>query len=124
MRVAQDGWAYVVDRLTDVIISGGENVYPVEVEAVLNALPGVVDAAVVGVADDRWGEVGFAFVIADPDAWTEESLRAALRGRLASFKIPKYVRFVPVLPRTATGKVRKQDLRATAATAAGTPTFH
>ncbi|WP_322767773.1 AMP-binding protein [Frankia sp. Cr1] len=127
VRVAQDGWAYVVDRLTDVIISGGENVYPVEVEAVLNALPGVVDAAVVGVADDRWGEVGFAFVIADPDAWTEESLRAALRGRLASFKIPKYVLFVPVLPRTATGKVRKQDLRATAAgaaTAAGTPTFH
>ncbi|MGF7236856.1 MAG: AMP-binding protein [Frankia sp.] len=111
VRVADDRWAYVVDRLTDMIISGGENVYPAEVEAAINALPGVIDSAVVAVPDERWGEAGSAFVIAAPDGWTEDSLRAALRDRLAAFKIPKYVRFVPDLPRTATGKVRKQTLR-------------
>jgi fatty-acyl-CoA synthase len=113
VRVAPDGWAYVVDRVKDMIISGGENVYPAEVEAALGSLPGVVDAAVLAVPDERWGEVGYAFVIAAPGAWTEDSLRAALRGRLAAFKIPQHVRFVPELPRTATGKVRKQDLRET-----------
>ena len=57
MRIDDDGWAYVVDRIKDMIISGGENVYPAEVEAAINALPGVVDCAVVAVPDERWGEV-------------------------------------------------------------------
>jgi fatty-acyl-CoA synthase len=92
------------------IISGGENIYPAEVELQLNALPGVVDSAVIAVPDARWGEVGLAFLIADAP-WTEAAVRDALAGELAAFKIPKHVRFVDDLPRTATGKVRKQDLR-------------
>jgi len=108
----EDGWGYVVDRIKDMIISGGENVYPAEVEAAIGRLPGVVDAAVVAVADEKWGEVGMAFVIlAEPNGWTEQSLREALAGSLAGFKIPAHVRFVTDLPRTATGKVRKSELR-------------
>jgi fatty-acyl-CoA synthase len=115
VRIDDDGWGYVVDRIKDVIISGGENIYPAEVEAAIGTLPGVVDCAVIAVPDATWGEVGRAFVIANADSdWTEESLRAALVGSLANFKIPRYVRFVDDLPRTATGKVRKQELRAAA----------
>jgi fatty-acyl-CoA synthase len=118
VRVGEDGWAYVVDRVKDLIISGGENIYPSEVEAAIAALPGVVDSALIGVPDEHWGEVGAAFVIAsEPGRWTEESLRAALDGRIAAFKIPKYVHFVADLPRTATGKVRKQQLRTSHPTA-------
>lgn len=114
VRIDDDGWAYVVDRIKDMIISGGENIYPTEVENCVTALPGIVACALVGVPDERWGEVGAAFVVtSDPGAWTEATLREALRGRLAAFKIPQYVHFVDDLPRTATGKVRKQDLRAT-----------
>jgi fatty-acyl-CoA synthase len=110
IRVDEDGWAYVVDRVKDMIISGGENIYPAEVEAVINALPGVVDSAVIAVSDARWGEVGLAFVVTQAP-WTQTAMRAALRSQLAAFKIPTQVRFVDDLPRTATGKVRKQDLR-------------
>jgi fatty-acyl-CoA synthase len=111
VRVDDDGWAYVTDRIKDLIISGGENVYPSEVEAAINALPGVVDCAVIAVPDERWGEVGAAFVIADEGAWTEDTLRARLGQVIAGFKVPKYVRFVSEMPRTATGKVRKRELR-------------
>lgn len=112
VHIDADGWGYVVDRIKDMIISGGENIYPAEVEAAISRLPGVVDSAVIAVPDEQWGEVGQAFVIADGvSAWTEQSLRTALEGVLASFKIPKYVQFVADLPRTATGKVRKRELR-------------
>jgi fatty-acyl-CoA synthase len=112
IRVADDGWAYVVDRIKDIIISGGENIYPAEVETRIASLPGIVDCALIGVPDARWGEVGLAFVVVSASgAWTEQALRDALRGELAAFKIPKHVHFVDQLPRTATGKVRKQDLR-------------
>jgi fatty-acyl-CoA synthase len=115
VRIEADGWGYVVDRIKDVIISGGENIYPAEVETAINALPGIVDCAVVAAPDERWGEVGLAFVVvSDPAAWDEQSLRSALTGTLAAFKVPKHVRFVADLPRTATGKVRKQQLRAAA----------
>jgi fatty-acyl-CoA synthase len=114
VRIASDGWCYVTDRVKDMIISGGENIYPAEVEAAIGALPGVSDSAVIAYPDERWGETGFAFVVADPGAWTAESLRSALAGQLAAYKIPRHVRFVEDLPRTATGKVRKQDLRGTA----------
>jgi fatty-acyl-CoA synthase len=113
LRIAGDGWAYVVDRIKDIVISGGENIYPAEVEARITALPGIADCAVIGQPDPCWGEVGLAFVVTSgPHDWTEATLRAALRAELAPFKIPKYVRFVDQLPRTVTGKVRKQDLRA------------
>ena len=111
LRLDDDGWAYVVDRVTDLIISGGENVYPSEVEAAINALPGITDSALIAVPDEQWGEVGAAYVIARDPTWTDDSLKAALRDVIAGFKIPRYVVFVEDLPRTATGKVRKQELR-------------
>jgi acyl-CoA synthetase (AMP-forming)/AMP-acid ligase II len=93
-------------------ISGGENVYPAEVEGVLHEHPAVADVAVVGVPDERWGEIGVAFVVATDDV-AEEELIEYVRERLARFKAPKAVRFVDVLPRSGMGKVLKDDLRAT-----------
>ncbi len=111
-----DGWGIIVDRAKDMIVSGGENIYPVEVEAAIGQVPGVVDCAVIGVADERWGEVGLAFVVRRDDAAaTDEQIRAHLEHQLARFKIPKYFTFVPDLPRNANGKVLKQDLRRLAA---------
>jgi fatty-acyl-CoA synthase len=109
-----EGFLYIRDRYQDMIISGGENVYPAEIESALLELPGVEEAAVVGVPDERWGEVGLAVVVAAPGAPTDpEALKAALRERLAGFKVPRHVRFAEALPKTATGKIRKPDLRAT-----------
>jgi fatty-acyl-CoA synthase len=92
-------------------ISGGENVYPAEVEGALHEHPAVADAAVVAVPDERWGEVGIAFVVPAGEP-SEEELVEFVRGRLARFKAPKAVRFVDVLPRSAMGKVLKDELRA------------
>jgi fatty-acyl-CoA synthase len=102
---------YVVDRIKDMIISGGENVYPVEVEAVLRGAPGVLDCAVVGVPDERWGEVGRAFLVTGP-GYSEASLRAYAERRLARFKIPTRLTVVAEIPKTATGKIRRDELRA------------
>ncbi len=110
VRVMADGWAYVVDRVKDMIITGGENVYPAEVEAVLDTLPGVVESAVVACPDPQWGEVGYAYLVTTGVTWDRDSVRTALQGRLASFKIPRHVQLVAELPRTATGKIRKQQL--------------
>ncbi|MDP3740017.1 MAG: AMP-binding protein [Hyphomonadaceae bacterium] len=110
-RQQEDGSYVIVDRLKDMYISGGENVYPAEVEAVLRQAPGVADAAVVGVADERWGEVGCAFVQAAPGAPDEQAIRSHCQGRLARFKQPAYIRFIDALPRTGSGKVRKDVLR-------------
>lgn len=108
-----DGYYRISGRLKDMYISGGENVYPAEVEDVLHELDGVDDAAVVGVPDERWGEVGVAFVALDENsALTEEDVLAFCRERLASFKVPKSVRFVPQLPRSAMNKVLKDELKA------------
>ncbi|WP_413755601.1 acyl-CoA synthetase [Streptomyces sp. MMBL 11-3] len=107
-----EGFLYLRDRYHDMIISGGENVYPAEVESALLELPEVQEAAVIGVPDTRWGEVGLAVVVATPGATADgEAIRNALRGRLAGFKIPRVVRFADALPKTATGKIRKPDLR-------------
>jgi fatty-acyl-CoA synthase len=115
IRRDEDGWAYVVDRVKDMIISGGENVYPAEVEARLNELDGVVESAVIAVADERWGEVGLAYVVTTAGSqWSAATIREALRDRLAAFKIPAYVHFIDELPKTAIGKTRKQILRAAA----------
>src|SRR5690606_2377915 len=115
-RVAAGGWADVVGRVKDMIISGGENIYPAEVEAVLVRLDAVADAAVVAVPDARWGEVGAAFVQLRPGATvTDEELRAHLEAHLARYKIPKYFVRADALPRNATGKVRRVELRSRAA---------
>jgi fatty-acyl-CoA synthase len=107
-----EGFLYLRDRYQDMIISGGENVYPAEVESALLELPQVREAAVIGVPDATWGEVGLAVLVLSPDAVRDGDLiRTALRERLAGFKIPRLVRFADELPKTATGKIRKPDLR-------------
>jgi len=124
VRVDDDGWAYVVDRIKDMIISGGENIYPAEVEAQINSLPGITESAVIAVPDDRWGEVGLALIVPDPDSarqWDAATLREALADQLAAFKIPKHVQVVESLPKTVTGKVRKQDLRQATASSSSPP---
>jgi fatty-acyl-CoA synthase len=93
-------------------ISGGENVYPAEVEASLHEHPSVSDAAVVGVPDERWGECGLAFVVADGVG--EEELLAWCAARLAKFKVPASVRVVAEIPRNSLGKIQKQSLVAEA----------
>jgi len=109
-----DGYVFVVDRIKDMIISGGENIYPAEVENVLREHPAVADCGVIGVADARWGEVGRAVVVLRPGAQASEAdLLGFLDGKIARFKIPKSVRFTGTLPRTGTGKILKKRLRET-----------
>ena len=109
----EEGYYRIADRLKDLYISGGENVYPAEVEAVLFEHPAVLDAAVVGVPDERWGESGAAFVVlAEGAETTEDELVAHCRASLAAFKVPKLVRMVPELPRSPMNKVVKDELRA------------
>jgi fatty-acyl-CoA synthase len=107
-----DGYYYIVDRIKDMYISGGENVYPAEVEAVLHAHPAILEAAVVGVADQRWGEVGHAHILLRPGrALDEVELRTWSRERLAAYKVPQHISFVAEFPRTAAGKIQKHVLR-------------
>jgi fatty-acyl-CoA synthase len=107
-----EGFLYIRDRYKDMIISGGENVYPAEVESALLELPEIAEAAVIGVPDPQWGEVGLAVLVAADGADLDpDELRLRLRSRLAAFKVPTYVEFADELPKTATGKVRKSDLR-------------
>ncbi len=111
--VDDDGFHRIVDRVKDLYISGGENVSPAEVEGALTAHPDVVDAAVVGVPDDRWGETGHAWVVLAPGATaTAADVLAHLDGRLARFKHPRRVEVVDALPRNPTGKLDKGVLRA------------
>ncbi|CRK57775.1 Long-chain fatty-acid-CoA ligase, Mycobacterial subgroup FadD3 [Alloactinosynnema sp. L-07] len=105
------GHLRITDRLKDMYISGGFNVYPAEVEQVLGRLEGVTEAAVIGVADERLGEVGLAYVVRRDTDLTAADVLAFARTRLANFKVPKQVAFVDALPRNGSGKVLKQDLR-------------
>ena len=108
-----DGYLYVTDRIKDMIISGGENIYPAEIERVLAEHPTMADVAVIGVPDEQWGEVPKAVVVAAPGATVDpDALLAYCRERLASFKCPKSVDVVAELPRNPTGKVLKRELRA------------
>jgi fatty-acyl-CoA synthase len=109
----EEGYYRIVGRLKEMYISGGENVYPAEIEAVLHEHPAVVEAAVVGVPDERWGESGVAFVVLSAEA-TEEELIAHCRERLAKFKVPKAVHVVDALPRSGIGKVVKAELQVSA----------
>ncbi|MDH5204673.1 MAG: long-chain fatty acid--CoA ligase, partial [Hylemonella sp.] len=105
------GFLTLKDRSKDMIISGGSNIYPREVEEVLLTAPGVTEASVVGAADAQWGEVVVAFVVAQPDV-TAETLDAHCLAQLARFKRPKQYRFVAGLPKNNYGKVLKTALRA------------
>jgi fatty-acyl-CoA synthase len=107
-----DGYLFISDRLKDMIISGGENIYPAEVENLINDIDGITGVAVIGVSDANWGEVPWAIVtVRDGAAVDTISVRAQLLGRLARYKLPKNVVVVDELPRTASGKVRKAELR-------------
>jgi acyl-CoA synthetase (AMP-forming)/AMP-acid ligase II len=107
-----DGYLYIVDRLKDMIVSGGENIASSEVERVLYEHEGVVEAAVVGHPDERWGEVPVGYVVVAPGATaTSAELIEHCRGQLAKFKVPKDVVFIEALPRNPSGKVLKRELR-------------
>jgi fatty-acyl-CoA synthase len=111
-RLDDDGYLHIVDRLKDMYISGGENVYPAEVENAITDHPGVAEVAVIGVPDARWGEVGRAFVRPRPGEVVDAAgLREFLLARLAKYKIPVHVEVVDELPRTGSGKVLKPALR-------------
>ncbi len=111
-RCDAEGYFFIVDRKKDMFISGGENVYPAEIEQALYAHPAVAMCAVVAVPDPKWGEVGVACVVLKPDMTaTEPELIAFLRDRLAGYKVPKTVRFFDALPISAAGKLLKRELR-------------
>ena len=125
MVITSDGWLHtgdlarcdsegcytIVGRKKDMIKSGGENIYPAEVESVLHAHPDVAEATLIGVPDPKWGEVGRAFVVLKPGATlSAEELIESCTGRLARYKIPRSILFVDELPKTAAGKIDKKLL--------------
>ncbi len=111
--IDEEGYLFLVDRKKDMYISGGENVYPAEVEDVIMGFDKVADAGVIGVPNKKWGEIGMAVVVKKPDTeLTENEVIEFCKGKLAKYKIPKKVTFIDALPRTATGKILKKELRA------------
>jgi fatty-acyl-CoA synthase len=111
-RKDDEGFVYIVDRWKDMYISGGENVYPAEVENVLYQLPQVAEAAVIGVPHEKWGEVGLAVLALKPGATIDLTIVLShCVSRLAKFKVPNDIAIIEALPRNATGKVLKRELR-------------
>jgi fatty-acyl-CoA synthase len=111
-RRDEDGFFFLVDRKKDMFISGGENVYPAEVEAVLKSHPDVAEAAIVAAPDEKWGEAGHAFILLRRGAAADEpGLRSLCEQGLARYKHPRTIRFVDEMPRTGSGKVIKAELR-------------
>jgi long-chain acyl-CoA synthetase len=109
----RDGYLFLTDRVKDMIVSGGENIYPVEVEEVLSQHPDVLEVAVIGIPHERWGEAVTALVVPRPGTSVAlDELRAFARARLAGYKLPRSIEFVDRLPRTPSGKVLKRALRA------------
>jgi len=119
--VEADGAIRFLGRGAGVINTGGEKVHPQEVEDILLACPGVTDASVVGVPDETWGERVVAVVATDSATLTSEELRAAVRGRLAGYKVPRAVILLPALPRTPTGKLELARVRDIASDAISAP---
>lgn len=112
VRQDEEGYIYVVDRIKNMFISGGENVYPAEVERVLVTHPGVAEAAVIGIPDAKWGESGKAFVVCKKEASVSEmELMAHCEKHLAKFKIPKSIVFIEALPKNDTGKINRMALK-------------
>jgi len=106
-----EGYYYVVDRKKNMFISGGENVYPAEVEKFLYSHPGIKEVCVIGVSDQKWGEVGKAFVVLKQGYQeTQETIRAFCKGRIAGYKTPKHVAFLEELPKNAAGKIDRKSL--------------
>jgi fatty-acyl-CoA synthase len=113
-----EGYVNIVGRIKDMIIRGGENVYPREIEEFLYTHPAVADVQVIGVPDERYGEEIMAWVkladACDPSTVSADDIRAFCRGKIAHFKIPRYVKFAAEFPMTVTGKIRKVEMRETA----------
>ena len=108
----EEGYLYIHDRVKDMIISGGENVYPAEVENAIYSHPAVADVAVVGVPDEKWGEAIKAFVVAKEGVEVKpEDIIVFSKTQIASFKCPKTVDFIDVLPRNPSGKILRRELR-------------
>ncbi|UZD66038.1 class I adenylate-forming enzyme family protein [Marinobacter sp. AN1] len=108
----EDGYLYIVGRKKDMIISGGANVYPEEIEDCLHACPGVSDVAVIGIADETWGEIVTAVVQASPgEQLSEDDIAKFCEGRIASYKKPRQVHFIDQIPRNPSGKIMKNELR-------------
>jgi len=112
-RIDEDGFIYIVDRIKDMIISGGENIYPAEIEEIMMSHPAVIEAGVIGRADEKWGEVPVAYVVRADDELSSVDILAYLDGKIARYKMPKEVIFVDSLPRTPSGKIMKRVLRKT-----------
>ena len=116
-----DGYLFISDRLKDMIISGGENIYPAEIEQLILQLEAVESVAVIGVPDQKWGEVPVAVVqLREGYQLADGAIQQHLRGQVAGYKIPKTVTYVNGLPRTASGKIRKTELRLEAENASPT----
>jgi long-chain acyl-CoA synthetase len=108
----EDGYLYIHDRVKDMIISGGENVYPAEVESAVYGHPAVAEVAVIGVPDEKWGEAVKAVVVPKPGATIDPAdIIAFARTRIAAFKVPKSVDVIAALPRNASGKILRRELR-------------
>ena len=108
----EDGYVFIYDRVKDMIVTGGENVYPAEVENALFGHPSIADAAVIGVPDDTWGEAVKAIVVLKPGAPPDVAdIIAWARARIANFKAPKSVDFVDAIPRNLSGKILRRELR-------------
>ncbi len=121
-RIDADRFLWLLDRKKDMFISGGENVYPTEIEAALSGHPSVIEAAVVGVPNARWGEVGHLFIVPRPGSEIDDTaLLAFLSERLARYKLPKHITRLDVLPRSGAGKVLKPELRRATGPAAPHP---
>jgi fatty-acyl-CoA synthase len=108
-----DGYLSIVGRIKDMVIRGGENIYPREIEEFLYAHPAIADVQVVGVPDERYGEELMAWVVMRPghEPLTVEDVRSFCRGQLAHYKVPRYVHVVESFPMTVTGKIRKVEMR-------------
>jgi fatty-acyl-CoA synthase len=107
----EEGFYFITGRKKDMFISGGENVFPTEIEELLYKHPAILEAAVIGVPHDKWGEVGKAFIVLkEGKTLTEEETLAYLDGKLARYKIPKHYEFREDLPKSAAGKILKRDL--------------
>ncbi|MDT5139774.1 MAG: hypothetical protein QOD58_4036 [Mycobacterium sp.] len=110
-EIDDEGYLFIKDRLKDMIISGGENVYPAEIESVIIGIPGVSEVAVIGLADEKWGEIACAIVVADQSEVSEQQIVEFCGTRLARYKLPKKVIFAEAIPRNPTGKILKRVLR-------------
>jgi long-chain acyl-CoA synthetase len=111
-RLDEDDWLYIVDRKKEMVIRGGENIYPKELEDTLYAHPKILEIAVIGVPDEKYGEEVMACVVPKPGSGlTEEELKTFCRENMASYKVPRYVKFLDFIPKNIIGKVTKKELK-------------